>query len=308
MKAIHEVTYPRRLKMQITRPARKFQGRPLPLFVAVSMLALGHSAFAQAPVDKAWTVLQTGLADKTTEERVIAVRVLGLLENDPKAPGLALNALADGKPEVRAAAADALGLMKAKSAAPKLGKVILSDEKDVGVILACARSMIELGDDRGYGVYYAVLTGDRKNGGGLLDDQKKMLHDPKKMAQFGFEQGIGFIPFGGLGYGAFKAFSKDDESPVRAAAAKVLTKDPDPKSGMALVDASSDKSWIVRMAALDSLARRGDASSIPQIESKLDDEKDVVRYTAAGAIIHLSELRPLPLTSKLPVTSKRKSK
>ena len=72
------------------------------------------------------------------------------------------------------------------------------------------------------------MIGEKKSGAGLLDEQKKMLNDPKKMAQFGFEQGIGFVPFAGLGYGALKALRKDDESPVQAAAAKMLLKDPDP--------------------------------------------------------------------------------
>lgn len=263
------------------------QSLSLSLLVSVSLLAVGP-VFAQAPSDKAWTVLHAGLAGKTATERAAAVRVLGLLENDPKAADLALKALGDEKPEVRAAAADALGQMKATSATPRLAEVILSDEKEVVVILACARSMVELGDNRGYGVYYAVLTGTKKSGGALLDDQKKMLSDPKKMAQFGVEQGIGFVPFGGIAYGGIKMLTKDDVSPVRAAAARVLIKDPDPKSGQALVDATSDKSWVVRMAALDSLARRGDRSVMPQIASKLDDEKDVVRYIAAGAIIRLS--------------------
>ena len=82
-------------------------------------------------------------------------------------------------------------------------------------------------------VYYAVLTGETKTGKELMTEQKKMLNDPKKMAQFGFEQGIGFIPFAGLGYGAIKTFTKDDKSPVRAAAAIALASDPDPKSGKA---------------------------------------------------------------------------
>ena len=74
------------------------------------------------------------------------------------------------------------------------------NDKDVGVIISAAHALLELGDNRGYGVYYAILTGERKSGASLLDEQKKMLNDPKKMAQFGFEQGIGFIPFAGLGY------------------------------------------------------------------------------------------------------------
>jgi len=68
-----------------------------------------------------------------------------------------------------------------------------------------------------------------------------MLSDPRKMAQFGFEQGIGFVPFAGLGYGIFKKLTKDDSSPVRAAAAITLAKDPDPKSGDALVVAVPDR-------------------------------------------------------------------
>ena len=69
--------------------------------------------------------------------------------------------------------------------------------------LAAAHSLIELGDPLGYNVYYAILIGERKSGQGLLDKQKKMLSDPKKMARFGFEQGIGFVPFASIGYNAF---------------------------------------------------------------------------------------------------------
>ena len=259
------------------------------MFVAVLLCTFERPARAQTPTERAWSVLQEGMSDKTTEERAVAVRVLGLLEGDAKAQDLAVKALADPKPEVRTAAADALGDMKATSAASKVADVVLGDEKEPGVMLACARSMIVLGDNRGYAVYYAVLTGEKKSGGSLLDDQKKMLSDPKKMAQFGFEQGIGFVPFGGIGYAGFKMLTKDDSSPVRAAAARILSKDPDPKTEQALIQATSDKSWVVRMAALDALARRENPSVIPQIVGRLDDEKDVVRYTAAAAILHLGQ-------------------
>src|SRR5579871_4591742 len=123
-------------------PAGKLHRSTLPLLLlSFSILTLTGAAPAQSPAEKAWAVLHSGVADKNTDERAIAVRVLGLLDNDPNAPGLALKALGDDKPEVRAAAADALGQMKAKSAAPKLAAVIQGDEKDVAVILACARSM-----------------------------------------------------------------------------------------------------------------------------------------------------------------------
>ena len=269
------------------------------LAVCVAFLLIqGTLAEAQSSVDKAWNVLQAGLSNTSTDKRASAVRVLGLLEKDRKAPELGLQALADARPEVRAAAADALGQMKATAAAPKLGAVITGDEKDAAVIIACARSMIALGDRRGYNVYYAVLTGEKKGGSSLLDDQKKMLSDPKKMARFGFEQGIGFVPFGGIGYAGFKMLTKDDSSPVRAAAAKILADDRDPVTLQALVNAASDKSWIVRMAALDSLARRNDPSIISQIDSKLDDRNDAVRYTAAAAVIRLSQIKIRPATKR----------
>src|SRR5215813_5308190 len=278
------------INMQLIKIAWKAVPHQLiALFLGLPLMQ--NPAVAQTPAQKAWSVLQTGLADQSAGERAIAVRMLGLLENDPEAPELALKALSDQKPEVRTAAADALGQMNAKGAVPKLAEVILSDEKEVSVILACAHSMIALGDNRGYGVYYAILTGEKKKGGSLLDDQKKMLSDPKQLVQFGFEQGIGFVPFGGLAYGGFKRLTKDDVSPVRSAAATVLTRDPDPKTGEALVNAASDKSWIVRMAALETLARRGDPSVVSQIVFKLEDKKDVVRYTAAAAIIRLSKAK-----------------
>jgi HEAT repeat protein len=126
-----------------------------------------------------------------------------------------------------------------------------------------------LGDPFGYNVYYAILTGERKSGQGLLDQQKKMLSDPKKMAKFGFAQGIGFVPFGAIGYGAFKRATKDDSSPVRAGA-----------------------------AALDAISRRGDPDLSPKIEFALNDGRSVVRYTAAAAIIHLEDVKTRKATPK----------
>jgi len=111
--------------------------------------------------------------------------------------------------------------------------------------------------------------------------------DPKKMAQLGFEEGIGFVPFAGIGWKAIKEVRKDDSSPVRAAAAKVLADDPDPATTKVLEEAAGDKSWIVRAAALEALARRGDPSALETVELYIGDEKDVVRYTAAASALRL---------------------
>jgi HEAT repeat protein len=122
-----------------------------------------------------------------------------------------------------------------------------------------------------------------------MPSSQKMLKDPKKLAAFGFEQGVGFIPFGGLTLGVFRSVTKDDVSPIRAAAADVLAGDPDPKTTAALKTAVTDKSWIVRAAAADALGKRKDASAIPALQLALDDDKEAVRYTAAVAIIRLND-------------------
>ncbi len=241
---------------------------------------------AAAPAEQAWAVLMSGVADQNTDKRATAVRVLGLLPNNTRARKLAETALSDEKGEVRAAAALALGQMQARGSLGKLRTAL--DDKDSAVALAAANALKEMRDPTAYRVYYEVLTGQMKSGGGLLADQTTKLRDPKKMAEFGFEQGIGHVPFVGIGYTAIRALTKDDSSPVRAAAAKVLASDPDPRSAKALLDATLDKSWLVRVAALDALAHRGDASLVSKIGPALNDEKDAVRFTAAAAIVRLN--------------------
>jgi HEAT repeat protein len=247
------------------------------------------SSFAQPHVDKAWGILKGAAGDSNTEKRAAATSVLGLLPKDAAAQAMAEKALKDPKPEVRAAAANALGGMHATATIPLLKAAV--QDQDVTVVLAAAHALHEMKVPAAYEVYYAVLTGEKKSGTGLVEEQKKMLSDPKKMAQLGFEVGVGFIPFAGLGIGAFNALTKDDASPVRAAAAKLLAADPDPKSGEALVAAASDKSWLVRAAALAAIAQRGDYTLGPRIEAQMDDEKEQVRYLASAAVIRLQNVR-----------------
>jgi HEAT repeat protein len=213
-----------------------------------------------------------------------------MLTGNTKAEQLALKALADEKPDVREAATAALGGLKEKSSIPELKQVIQSD-KEATVVLGAARALIAMNDPFGYGVFYAVLTGEKKSGASLMEDQKKMLKDPRKLAQFGFEQGVGFVPFGGIGLTVVKSLTKDDVSPVRAAAAKMLAADPDLKSLAALEEATGDPSWIVQVAAIAAIAQRNDMTTMSTLEMRLDDPKEAVRYTAAAAIIHLNDVK-----------------
>lgn len=258
----------------------------------------------QTPAEHAWSILEAGAADKGSDNRAQAVRTLGIISGDPKAAELAERALKDARPEVRRAGATALGVMNCSACIGSL-KAMLSD-KDASVVLAAAHSLWTLKDTAdAYEVYYAVLTGERKSGGGLISEGMDTLRDRKKMAQFGLEEGIGFIPFAGFGYSAVQVLRKDDVSPVRAAAAAILAGDPDPNSARALVQAASDKSWIVRAAALDAIAKRGDPQLLEDIIPLMDDKKTLVRYTAAAAVIKLSSLEKSP---RAPKTSAAKQK
>ena len=235
-----------------------------------------------------------------------AVSVLGELTGDKKAEDAALNALKDEKEDVRGAAAQALGEMGAKSAIPQLVDMI--NDKEPSVILAAAHSLIALGDNRGYNVYYAVLTGERKTGTSLTDQQKKMLKDPKKMAGLGFQVGMGFIPFGGMAVSGFKMLTRDDTSPVLAAAALTLAKDPDPKSGEALANAAAtQEKWLVRAAAFDAIAKRGDPSLLHVAVDGLQDKQEEVQYSAAGAVIRLSDIEAERAARPKPSPAKRKA-
>jgi hypothetical protein len=128
-----------------------------------------------------------------------------------------------------------------------------------------------------------------------MEQQKKTLHDPKKLAGLGFQTGLGFVPFGSMGLSAFKMLTKDDISPVLAAAALTLAKDPDPKSGQALADAAlQQKKWLVRAASFEALAKRGDPSLKGTCVSGLQDAQEEVQYAAAAAVIRLSDIEEKP--------------
>jgi HEAT repeat protein len=284
------------MKVMITFLAKLGSGLLLLLVLAAHTSAL----LAQTPEHRAWNILRAGVNEKSTGKRVQAVRALRLLPGDSEATGMAQRALQDRRHEVRAAAATALGLMGSKVSVPELKKALT--DKDPSVVLTAAHALQVLNDPAGYEVYYEVLTGERKSASGLVAQEMDTMQDPKKMAELGFEQGVGFIPFGGIGYSAAKAIAKDGTSPMRAEAARILVNDPDPRIGQALVHAVSDKSWIVRASALLAIAKREDPGLLNAIVPPLSDKNGVVRYTAAAAVIRLTAVaernKDAKLTSK----------
>ena len=243
-------------------------------------------------VKEAWDILVAGTKMKDPALRHAAIHAMGLLVGDTRAVAIAEQALDDHVPEVREAAATSLGELHSSASIPKLERAL--EDKDITVVLASAHALWMLKDNQAYEIYYEILVGERKAAPGLIEGQEEMFRDRKKLAEFAFEQGIEFNPFAGIGWGIVKTLHTDNVSPVRATAAKVLSEDPDPRSSQALVKACSNKSWIVRIAALEALAERGDPAMIKHIEPLMEDTKDRVRYTAAAAIIRLCGAPPAP--------------
>jgi hypothetical protein len=239
--------------------------------------------------DRAWQILREGVQENSAEKRAKAVNALGAATGNGEAEKAASHALADEKFQVRLAAATALGEMHAVGAIPELEKAL--DDVEPTVVLAAANSLMTLKDSASaYDIYYGVLTGGMRTNRGLVQEQLKTLHDNKKLAELGLQEGIGFVPFGGVSYGVMKTVMKSDQqSAMRAVAAKKLAHDPDPVSVAALVVATQDKSALVRVAAVQALAERGDKAQLPNLVLAMDDDKDEVRYNAAAAVIHLNE-------------------
>ena len=67
----------------------------------------------------------------------------------------------------------------------------------------------------------------------------------------------------------------------------------------ALADAvKEDKNWIVRAAALEAIAKRGDPSSLQVAEMAMSDDEKPVKYTAAATVLHLMDVQPAAQTPR----------
>lgn len=252
----------------------------------LALFACAGVASAETPEQRAWDMLRSGVSQKNTGKRVQAVRALRLLAGSSEATEIAEAALRDRNPDVRIAAATALGLIGAKEAIPALKKATFDDKPSV--VLAAAHSLELLHDPAGDRVYYELLTGERRPAEGLIAQQMDTLKDKKKMAKLGFEEGPGFVPYGDVTFSAAKAIRKDGASPLRASAARALIKDSDPRVDRALIQATSDKNWIVRASAVLSIAKREDPDLLTAIIPAMSDKNQVVRFTAAAAVIRLT--------------------
>jgi HEAT repeat protein len=235
--------------------------------------------------NKAWNILQAGAHDKSVEKRAQAVSALGLIAADATAVETAEHALQDSKSDVRRAAVTALGDMGSKASLPKIR--VLLEHADAKTVVPIAAVLKKFDDPKGYEIYYEILTGERKAGGGIFDG----LKDRKSLEKMGVEEALGVIPFGGIGIGAYDYFKQNDSSNVNAAAATAIAQDRDPASEKALVRASFGGKEIVQVSALRALAKHGDPAVVKDIEPAMYSGKSLISYTAAAAVVHLTTQR-----------------
>ncbi len=265
-----------------THEGRVRQNMRLGIGCILFLLVFCFSGTAQSG-SKAWDILKAGASDPNTTKRQQAISSLGIVTGNRKAVELAEHALQDSQSAVRRAAVIALGGMGSRSSLPKIKALLPSSNAET--VVAIAAVLKQFNDPEGYAIYYEILTGQRKSGGGILSG----LEDKKTLEKMGFEEAIGFIPFGGVGWGAYEYFKHLGAPGVDVAAAAALASDPDPSARTALIHASFGGKQMVRLAALQALARRGDPSVVDSIEPAMYSEIPLVSYTAAAVVAHLTE-------------------
>jgi HEAT repeat protein len=260
-------------------------------FLVVALVAGCDLSFGQASAQRAWDILEKAHDSHNTKERVDAVRVLGQLPGNSHAEELAEESIKDKKSEVRAAAALTLGRLGSSRSIPLLKEVLR--DKNVKVALAASSALLSLGDSDGFAIYREVLVGKRKSGEGPVEEEKRLLNDPKATTLMVLGVAVGFAPYAGYGWAMYEVLSKDYAGPVRAEAAQRLATDRDPETERVLVQAASDKAWKLRVAALDALAQQADPRLMDVLAGHLSDKKLAVRCAAAAAMIRVTSVNEL---------------
>jgi HEAT repeats len=148
-------------------------------FLAAVFVTGNEPLRAQARTGIAWDILEKGHTSRHAKERIIAVRALGQLPGNSRAVELAEELIVDGEPDVRVAAALTLGQLNAVRSIPLLREAL--KDKNIHVDFAASNALLSLGDSSGYAIYYEVLIGKRKSGEGPVEEQKRLIKDPKAM-------------------------------------------------------------------------------------------------------------------------------
>jgi hypothetical protein len=247
-------------------------------------------------------ILDKALKDKNPDTRKQAAIALSLVGSaDPYASQLE-SLLDDKDVEVRLSAVASLSDLKDSRTIAALHKALNDEVPEVS--FAAARSLWALNDPEGKKALLAILGGESKASSGFFAKQKRdalrMMHTPKPMFMFVVRTGAGFAPVPGLGTGvsSLQALLSDPSVSGRATAALLLEKEKDDQTLTALKDASQDKDWSVRAAAVHALVLRDDPALESYIVPLLEDKTEGVRLRAAAGYLRLETIKNTPRPRK----------
>ena len=235
-------------------------------------------------------ILQQALEAKNPNTRKQAVVAVSLVAAQFLSPLTAM--LQDKEVEVRLATVASLAEVKSPQAVAALRAALNDEVPEVG--FAAAKALWGWHDTAGKQALLAILAGDSQTASKFFSKQKRdalrMIHSPRVMLLFAMNKGLGFVPvpYLGLGIASMQELLTDPGISGRAAAALMLATEKDQATLEALRDALSDTEWLVRAAAVHSLALRRDPRLRTDLAPLLDDQNEAVRLRAAAAYLRLA--------------------
>lgn len=274
------------------------------LFASAFLLTTPARLFAQVDslpppsIDRAWSMLASAAApDKSENDRIQAMAALGTMGVDPRAENLIGKAITGKDMDVRTAAILAADKTKNPQLIEELRAAL--DDPEPQVAYAAAVTLWKMHDSSGEDLLLAVVAGDQKTKPGMIARQKHKaaqdLHSPTTIAKLGIEHGAGFFlgPFG-FGAKAVEFIHKNGGNPDRGAAVDLLAQEHTEEVHQALLDALTDKDFVVRAAAAKGLAQWPGKDTADHLRPLFDDDRTAVRLTAAAAFIRVYDPHPSP--------------
>ncbi len=225
------------------------------------------------------------------QRRTAALLALGNAGDRPDVVHLLAKALEDTHPEVRRAAAAALGLGRMHSMIPRLQKAL--DDPSASVRVAAARSLWQMKDYSGSGLFERILSGKAPSEEkGMHEEMHRAMaraSDPSYVFVMGLHEGAGaFLGPYALVIPVYTYLSTDRTAPGRAAVAALLGERHTDEAVAALEIGLVDPSAVVRAAAAIALGKSERPAEITQLGPLLHDRKQVVRLASAAAVVRLS--------------------
>jgi HEAT repeat protein len=243
--------------------------------------------------DRAKSLIAEALGARNPDTRKEAVKALGLVGSYEQVASRLEAMLKDNDVQVRIAAVDALAETKDERAIPIL-KTALSDKANE-VRFAAAKALFKLNDPAGRDALIAILNREAKTSSSYIAQEmreaRRMMSTPKVLVMLAVKQGVGFAPVPGLDFGfstTLKLMS-DSGAPELVATALLLGKDKNPEVIEALRNALADKTAAVRAAAVQAIAKSGNATLKDDVAELFSDKNGTVRVKAAACYLRLTE-------------------